>query len=483
MVALTMVAAGVVWIATGLAPLFGGHFATALARLSLVPTALVVIAVGSVVAGARMARALWVVVVSASAIAAIGAAGAFRFSMAAFGLCLLAWSFSLRHGDSSRVGRSAISRDRSPAAWVGAGLLAVGLCSSFGLWSAAFVTNLHELVILVGSAVVAWYVLESHPSGGDPVLGALTGALSDALGRDVVTIAFPPVVGESRFVDAEVAWLDPAGVECRPFDAGAPVFSRDGVAVAWLAPPIEGRECGADLLRLLDVAGDVARLRADLCARAAEIERSTQRLATAADGERARLAVMLESGPLRSLGRVAELVGRAAPGVDLHQRIDAAERALRDVVNGTEPIDPGDGLKIALQQLAERSGATWEIDDAADGLSLEAARLVWFSCAEGLANAAKHAVGAPVSLTLTCQNQGFELRVVDRGGGGADGNGPGLSRLAERAAESGATLTVESPVGRGTCVTVAGPSSMRQTTPGEVPALMTRADPVGTMPT
>jgi hypothetical protein len=479
--ALTMLAAGVVWIAAGVAPLFGGPVPAAIARLALAPTALVVIAVGMIAVGERPARGLWLVTLSVSAITAIGAAGAFRFATAAFGVCLLVLSGSSRPEERPAGDLSPMSRDRMAARWIGAGLLGVGLCSSLELANATFVTNLYELVIVVAAGIVAWYVFESRPTGGDPVRGALANALSDALGRNLVAIAFPSTVGASRRLNDDLTWLDPAGVECRPADAGGPVCSREGVAIAWLSPPIEPGDGDSELLRLLDVAGDVARLRAQLCASAAEIERSTERLATAADGERARLAAMLESGPLAALDRVAELIDRAADP-DLPHRVDAANRALRGVVDGIEPVDPGDGLTTSLERLATRFGATWEINDAADDLPPQTARLIWFACAEGLANAAKHAVGAPVSLALTCRDERFELRVVDRGGGGADGNGPGLARLTDRVVESGATLTIESPVGGGTCLTMAGPS-IRQAAPDNVPALMTGPDSVETMAT
>jgi signal transduction histidine kinase len=69
---------------------------------------------------------------------------------------------------------------------------------------------------------------------------------------------------------------------------------------------------------------------------------------------------------------------------------------------------------------------------------------VWFTCAEGLANAAKHAPGSAIVVRLETGPSGYVLTVSDEGPGGADASGSGLSGLRERAEAVHGNLTVES---------------------------------------
>jgi signal transduction histidine kinase len=71
------------------------------------------------------------------------------------------------------------------------------------------------------------------------------------------------------------------------------------------------------------------------------------------------------------------------------------------------------------------------------------ARALWFACAEGLANARKHAAGSPVSVTVEVTDV-VTLSVDDRGEGGADERGTGLASLADRMASVGGALHVTS---------------------------------------
>jgi signal transduction histidine kinase len=72
------------------------------------------------------------------------------------------------------------------------------------------------------------------------------------------------------------------------------------------------------------------------------------------------------------------------------------------------------------------------------------ARALWFVCAEALANAAKHAPGAPVEITVRTSAYAVEVRVRDQGPGGADPSGSGLTGLSERAASVGGWLRMSS---------------------------------------
>ena len=70
---------------------------------------------------------------------------------------------------------------------------------------------------------------------------------------------------------------------------------------------------------------------------------------------------------------------------------------------------------------------------------------------EALTNAAKHSHASEVQVKATCAGGLLSVEVADDGIGGAEaGNGTGLRGLADRVGALGGTLTVSSPLGRGT---------------------------------
>jgi signal transduction histidine kinase len=76
----------------------------------------------------------------------------------------------------------------------------------------------------------------------------------------------------------------------------------------------------------------------------------------------------------------------------------------------------------------------------------------YFVVCEALANAAKHAPGAPVEVTLTLHDDVLRLRIRDEGPGGADPSGSGLSGLRHRVEALDGALTVGSAPGGTTIV-------------------------------
>ena len=76
---------------------------------------------------------------------------------------------------------------------------------------------------------------------------------------------------------------------------------------------------------------------------------------------------------------------------------------------------------------------------------------IYFLCAEGLANASKHASASTVELSVRRAEASVIVELRDDGVGGADaGRGSGLRGLADRIEALGGRLTVESPTERGT---------------------------------
>ena len=75
----------------------------------------------------------------------------------------------------------------------------------------------------------------------------------------------------------------------------------------------------------------------------------------------------------------------------------------------------------------------------------------YFVCAEALANIAKHAAAAHVTVAVAAGDGRLRVEIADDGVGGADpARGSGLRGLLDRVETLGGTLQVESVPGRGT---------------------------------
>jgi signal transduction histidine kinase len=133
---------------------------------------------------------------------------------------------------------------------------------------------------------------------------------------------------------------------------------------------------------------------------------------------------------------------------------------LRDIVRGIHPPALDDGLATALTTLAARSGLPVEVSIALREPPPDAvATTVYFTAAELLANAARHAGRARVRLGVSEDDGWLRLVVSDDGPGGAAPNstGTGLAGLARRAQALDGRFDVVSPAGGPTTVTMALP--------------------------
>jgi signal transduction histidine kinase len=133
---------------------------------------------------------------------------------------------------------------------------------------------------------------------------------------------------------------------------------------------------------------------------------------------------------------------------------------LRDIVRGIHPPALDDGLPTALTTLASRSGLPVQVSIALPVPPQDAvATTIYFTAAELLANAARHAGATRVRLSLTEDDGWLRLAVTDDGTGGAAPNptGTGLAGLARRAEALDGQLQIVSPVGGPTTVTLALP--------------------------
>jgi signal transduction histidine kinase len=149
---------------------------------------------------------------------------------------------------------------------------------------------------------------------------------------------------------------------------------------------------------------------------------------------------------------------------EAHREAKEAITDLRDLARGIHPPALDTGLENALATLAARSPVPTEVRVAIQNRPSPAIEAISYFCAaELLANVAQHAQASRA--VLTCAQHGPWLRVVvrDNGRGGAaiNGNGAsssGLAGLADRVGAVDGHLSIASPSGGPTAVTVDLPS-------------------------
>ncbi len=162
--------------------------------------------------------------------------------------------------------------------------------------------------------------------------------------------------------------------------------------------------------------------------------------ARSAAGERARLAE-IRATALAMVDAVRDTVWAIDPE---HDSVEALERRLRH----------------AARALLGELPVVVEIKVAAGlGLGMETRRHLYLAAKEMLHNVSRHAAATRVSLRFVADAREFRLEVEDDGRGfdpRRAATGAGLASLERRARKLGARLTVDSAVGRGTRIVLAG---------------------------
>ena len=183
------------------------------------------------------------------------------------------------------------------------------------------------------------------------------------------------------------------------------------------------------------------------------------------DGAQARLVALG-----MQLGRAERQLerGNTETGLDMVRQSRAETKAivqeLRDLVRGIHPPALDSGLEPALATLAAKTPIPTTVRVQLDTrLPAAAETILYFTAAELLTNAAKHSGAQAVAVTAIgdAREDYMRLIVTDDGCGGArlDSAGSGLRGLAERIRTMDGQLTLDSPVGGPTTVTVQLPSN------------------------
>jgi signal transduction histidine kinase len=237
-------------------------------------------------------------------------------------------------------------------------------------------------------------------------------------------------------------------------------------------------------LRARRLADTNARLQRQVEAQLAEVRASRARIIEAGDRERRRVERDLHDGAqqrLVALSLELRLAQNAlGDGVDpaVRARLDrAAEEAqaalveLRDLALGIHPlILTESGLGAAVESLADRTPVDVAIEIGPERYAPVVEGAAYFVVAEALTNVAKYAKATTASVRAVVRGNQLRIEVEDDGIGGADpGSGCGLRGLVDRLAALDGTMTIDSPVGGGTRITVQIPI-VRPVSP-PVPAL------------
>ena len=135
--------------------------------------------------------------------------------------------------------------------------------------------------------------------------------------------------------------------------------------------------------------------------------------------------------------------------------ITISTRELRDLAHGIRPSCLDDGLRAALQMLAQRIPMPIDTNFAATStLNDTINTTAYYVVAESVANAVKHSGATRLALTVTEQPGWLVVSCADNGDGGARvGREGGLGSLSDRVAAAGGELIVDTAMAHGTTVT------------------------------
>lgn len=218
----------------------------------------------------------------------------------------------------------------------------------------------------------------------------------------------------------------------------------------------------------------VAREREAEAARVSELEASRARIIAASDRARRQLERDLHDGAQQRFVTATMTVGMAEHKLNGHDpelalllaevraELDAGLKELRELARGIHPALLADrGLDAALEVLATRASLEVVIEgELGERLDPSVELALYFTAAEALTNAAKHAGCEEVVIRVETAAGEVRLQVIDDGCGGADGvGGTGLRGLADRLGALDGTLDVVSPHGMGTMLTATVPTA------------------------
>lgn len=208
-----------------------------------------------------------------------------------------------------------------------------------------------------------------------------------------------------------------------------------------------------------------ALMQAEIEDRADELAATGRRIVEAADIERRALVELLQQGPEKRLAATDTILA-ALPALDerpedaalvarIRAELTAAVDELEALARGIRPPDlTAGGLPLAVPALAARAGLPVTTAVEVGRLASTDEAVLYFVCAEALANAAKHSRATRVHVRIERANDAVTASVTDDGVGGADRTGAGLQGLLDRVTAVGGTMGIAEHAPHGTRLTV-----------------------------
>jgi signal transduction histidine kinase len=176
------------------------------------------------------------------------------------------------------------------------------------------------------------------------------------------------------------------------------------------------------------------------------------------DGAQARIASVGMNVGLAEKLMATDPEAAAALLKEARETTVSALEDLRSVVRGIHPPALADrGLAGGIEALALPIPLPVEVTVEAPPLPPPVESAAYFAVAECLANTVKHADATRAWVRVRHDGGVLHLVVGDDGRGGADAAGSGLAGVARRLAAFDGTMTVDSPAGGGTVVTMEVP--------------------------
>lgn len=220
----------------------------------------------------------------------------------------------------------------------------------------------------------------------------------------------------------------------------------------------------------------------EISRQAGELRASRQRIVAVQDAERRRLERDIHDGAQQQLVGMSVKLRLAAGVIDrdparagalldeLGRDANATLENLRDLARGIfPPLLADQGLAAALQAQVRKSGLPIRVDvdlgHAPARFDPQAEAAAYFCCLEALTNAAKHAPGAPITLSLEIRGGLVEFRVIDAGPGfdpDVRSRGTGIQNMSDRLEAVRGTLEIRSVPGQGTTVVGRVPANVME---------------------
>lgn len=208
----------------------------------------------------------------------------------------------------------------------------------------------------------------------------------------------------------------------------------------------------------------------ELESRLVEVVRSRATLADAFEHERRRIERDLHDGAQEHLVALTMTLGLAEielqeqPAareliLQAHTQAEQALHALRATVRGIHPqVLTDHGIEAAIREVAVRSPLPVFVEVDVPRLPAGVESAAYFVATEALTNVVRHSGSSTATVLGTYRAGQLAITVRDEGRGGADpARGSGLAGMRERAAVFGGTLSLDSPPGGPTLVTVVIP--------------------------